>query len=160
MIAEWSANSDIPYKVVYYLQNIENDEYSLATSLTENLMGTTDASVSIKPKTIEHFEYNSTLSNTSGDIAVDGSLELKLYYTRNSYNITAKGNNAKAGTIVQNIDGSYRYGAEITLNAIWGSPAGLVNSLALGICSNFFVNKMLIIVPLSSMKSRPNEKSL
>ncbi len=35
--ATWQANSNTPYKVEYYLQNIDNEEYSLDSSLTENL---------------------------------------------------------------------------------------------------------------------------
>lgn len=96
--AEITANTDTPYKVEYYLQNLENNDYTLQK--TENFTGTTGATVNAEIKTFEHFThteipyYNG--SRESGMIAGDGSLTLKVYYTRDSYTVTFNGN---GGTI-------------------------------------------------------------
>lgn len=49
-------------------------------------------------------------------VYVNGSLVLKMYYTRDSYNVAVSTNNTLAGTIV-NVSGTYRYGTELTLSA-------------------------------------------
>ncbi len=96
--AEITANTNTPYKVEYYLQNLENNDYTLQK--TENFTGTTGATVNAEIKTFEHFThteipyYNG--SRESGMIAGDGSLTLKVYYTRDSYTVTFNGN---GGTI-------------------------------------------------------------
>ena len=132
IMASWTANTDTAYVVEYYLQNIDDDDYTL--SETVNKSGTTDTTASIMAKDIEHFTYNESLSIASGNIAGDGSLVLKLYYNRDSYDITAQVENAKAGTISSN-GGNYRYGTEITLIATtndgytflgWSDGTGIV----------------------------------
>ncbi|NLC97225.1 MAG: InlB B-repeat-containing protein, partial [Erysipelotrichaceae bacterium] len=53
---------------------------------TENLTGTTGTTATASNKTYDGFTYDSTVAGTltSGTIAGDGSLVLKLYYTRNT----------------------------------------------------------------------------
>ena len=111
--AVWSANTDTKYKTEYYLQNLENDEYTLHE--TSNLQGTTDTTANAEIKDFAHFTHKATATD-SGNIAPDGSLVLKVYYTRDKYNVRAVQNNEKGGTIA-NIDGKYKYGAKITLSA-------------------------------------------
>lgn len=53
--AEITANTDTPYKVEYYLQNLENNDYTLQK--TENFTGTTGATVNAEIKTFEHFTH-------------------------------------------------------------------------------------------------------
>ena len=55
---------------------------------TEELEGTTNSLAKAVGLTLTGFEYNSELSTASGIIEADGSLVLKLYYTRNTYTIT------------------------------------------------------------------------
>ena len=110
--AGWSANTDTKYKVEYYWQNIENDDYTLYE--TVNLQGTTDTTAVAEQKSYAHFTFNFGVAK--GNIAGDGSLVLKLYYTRDKYTIKTNINNAKAGTATQT-DGTYKYGTEFTLNA-------------------------------------------
>ena len=88
--AIWTANTNTPYKVEYYLQNVENDLYALVSSETRH--GTTDTIASETPKTIEHFTFTESGSVTEGEIAGDGSLVLKLYYNRDKYTVTFNGN--------------------------------------------------------------------
>ncbi len=100
--ASWAANRNTPYKVEYYLQNIENDDFSLKKS--ENKFGVTDTTAVAEVLTFEHFEYKVT-DSVSGNIAPDGSTVLKVYYTRNTYTVEFKGNGGVLfeGTTLQHI---------------------------------------------------------
>ena len=84
--SNWSARADTAYTVEYYLQNIADNGYTLSETVGKS--GTTDTTASVTAQDIEHFTYNETLSTVSGNIAGDGSLVLKLYYTRDEYSVT------------------------------------------------------------------------
>ena len=89
--AQWKANTNTAYKVEYYLQDLESESnYSLHE--TENLTGTTDTTANAEIKSFAHFTFNADISETQGNIAPDGSLVLKVYYTRDSYTVTFNGN--------------------------------------------------------------------
>ena len=89
--AQWTANTNTAYKVEYYLQDLES-EYNYSLHETENLTGTTDATANAEIKSFAHFTFNADISETQGNIAPDGSLVLKVYYTRDSYTVTFNGN--------------------------------------------------------------------
>ena len=112
--ASWTANTDTVYKVEYYLQNLEDDGYALQE--TNNLTGTTDTTATAQVKTFEHFTYDENNSTPSGNINGDGSLVLRVYYTRDSYSIIVNANNIKAG-VATGVNGDYRYEKEVTLTA-------------------------------------------
>ena len=81
--AQWTANTDTPYVVQHYKQNADKDGYDLVATATENLTGTTDATVTATPKVggdFAGFVVNNDLSVMSGKVAADGSLVLKVYY--------------------------------------------------------------------------------
>ena len=81
--AQWTANTDTPYVVQHYKQNADKDGYDLVAAVTENLTGTTDATVTATPKVggdFAGFVVNNDLSVMSGKVAADGSLVLKVYY--------------------------------------------------------------------------------
>ena len=93
--AQWTANTNTAYKVEYYLQDLESESnYSLHE--TENLTGTTDTTANAEIKSFAHFTHTENpyygYSYESGNIAPDGSLVLKVYYTRDSYTVTFNGN--------------------------------------------------------------------
>ena len=112
--ASWTANSDTAYKVEYYLENVGKNGYDLLR--TDNLTGTTDTTAKVTPEVIEHFTYDSYKSTVSGNIDGDGSLVLRVYYTRNTYTISTTVNNSKGGS-VSDSNGIYSYDAEVTLKA-------------------------------------------
>ena len=112
--ASWTANTDTAYKVEYYLQNLEDNGYTLQE--TNDLAGTTDTTAAAEIKTFEHFTYDEGASSVSGNIDGDGSRVLSVYYTRDSYTIVVNGNNEKAGTST-NVNGSYLFEQEFTLTA-------------------------------------------
>lgn len=93
--AQWTANTNTAYKVEYYLQDLES-EYNYSLHETENLTGTTDTTANAEIKSFAHFTHTETpyygYSYESGNIAPDGSLVLKVYYTRDSYTVTFNGN--------------------------------------------------------------------
>ena len=112
--ASWKANTDTKYTVEYYLENLEKTGYDLAE--TENLEGTTDTTVVITPKAFEHFTYNAQKSATSGTVYADGSLVLRVYYTRNSYTVTTSIDNTNGGSVTKGK--AYPYGTEVKLNTV------------------------------------------
>lgn len=89
--ANWRANTDIRYIVEHYTENLDGLDYTLHSRQGENgeLIGTMDTVVTAEPITIHGFTYNEEKSkNTiSGTVVADGSLVLKVYYTRNSYTL-------------------------------------------------------------------------
>ena len=93
--AAWTANTNTAYKVEYYLENLEDNNYTLIE--TKNLQGTTDTTVTAEIKTYDHFTFNEMKSISSGNVSCDGSLVLKVYYTRNTY--TLSNANTSYGTI-------------------------------------------------------------
>ena len=99
LVANWEARTDTPYTVEHYLENLDG---SYALDTTEHLKGTTDTTVTAAAKSYDNFTYDSTVPDTvaSGNIAGDGSLVLKLFYTRNTYDYTVR-------HIKQLPDGSY-----------------------------------------------------
>lgn len=105
--AIWNANTNTPYKIEYYLQNLEDDEYTLQENDTEYLTGTTDtAAKATTTKTYEHF---TVIENTAtANISPDGSTVLQVYYTRDIYtvNISASENI----TLSTDYSGQYKYG--------------------------------------------------
>ena len=112
----FTANGKTPYKVEHYQQNLEDDGYTLAE--TENLTGETDTTATANPKTYPGFAFNGTAGGTvaSGNIAGDGSLVLKLYYTRNSYKVSyAYTGTVPAGASALPATASHKYGADVTV---------------------------------------------
>ena len=75
--ATYTPRTDTPYKVGHYLQNANDDGYTLKD--TDNLIGTTTAQTAAQAKNYEHFLAGS-VAQTS--IEGDGSTEIKIYYTR------------------------------------------------------------------------------
>ena len=112
--ASWTANKNTPYKVEYYLQNLDDNEYTIYE--TDDLTGTTDTTATATVKEYTHFTYNASESTISGNVTPDGSLVLSVYYTRDSYAIVVNNNNAKAGTATS-INGNYRYEKSFTVTA-------------------------------------------
>ena len=83
LVAKWIANTDTPYIVNHYQQNLENDEYVLFE--TENLTGTSDSTITPNVKTYNGF--NSPKAQTT-TISADGTRVINYYYTRVTYTLT------------------------------------------------------------------------
>ena len=87
-VAQWTPATDTKYIVEHYLQNLTDDGYTEPE--TETKAGTTGATATAAAKTYTGFACDESVEGTikSGIIKADGSLVLKLYYTRNKHNIT------------------------------------------------------------------------
>ena len=85
--AKYSSN-ERPYKVEYYLQSF-GVSYVLNVGATINAKGNTGDLVVAEIKSFEGFTHNANLQGNvlEGNVLGDGSLVLKVYYTRNSYSI-------------------------------------------------------------------------
>ena len=118
--AQWEARTDTPYTVEHYLENLDG---SYALDTTEPLKGTTDTTVTAAAKSYDNFTYDSTVPDTvaSGNIAGDGSLVLKLFYTRNTYDYTVRhikqlpdGSYDEANAEVETLSGKFEALAAVT----------------------------------------------
>ena len=112
-IAKWTANTNTTYKVEHYLQNLDDDNYPELPYETDNLTGTTDTLTNVEVNTYEGF---TSPTITQVNINGNGSTVIKLYYDRNSYDLSLSQNNEKAGTITG--AGTYKYGKSITITTI------------------------------------------
>ena len=114
----FTANGDTAYTVEHYQQNLAGDGYDLVEADTEHLTGETDTTATANPKAYTGFTFDGTVEGTvaSGNIAGDGSLVLKLYYTRNSYEVSyAYTGTVPAGASALPAAASYKYGADVTV---------------------------------------------
>lgn len=121
--AVWKAHTDTPYKVQYYLENANDNGYTLHE--TVDLQGETDMFARAEIKTFEHFfhtyspnGYYYGRESESGNIRGDGSLVLKVYYNREKFSISNE--NPDFGSITN--EGMKKYGATISTAA---TPANL-----------------------------------
>lgn len=86
--AVWKAHTDTPYKVQYYWENANDNGYTLHE--TVDLQGETDTTATAQIKSYEHFSHKSTATD-GGNINGNGSLVLKVYYTREMLTVTFNG---------------------------------------------------------------------
>ena len=88
IFGSFSPRMDTPYIVEHYLEDLTEGNYTLTK--TDNLTGTTDTEATATAKAYEGFTFDNSVegTNLSGNIDGDGNLVLKLYYKRNSYNVT------------------------------------------------------------------------
>ena len=92
--AGWRAKLDTKYKVEYYVQNIDDDNYTIEDS--QILTGQTGTLVNANVINKVGFYVDEDLTDESGNrlqvlsaiIAGDNSTVLRVYYTRNIYKIT------------------------------------------------------------------------
>ena len=117
----WKKNGDGTYKLEYWLEKMDGT-YENTETITgrTGTIGTTASVTDADKKQITGFTFdadnvNNVLSDT---ISADGSLTLKLYYTRNSYTVKYQ----YTGTVPKDATGlpaeaTYKYGAEVTVTA-------------------------------------------
>lgn len=110
--ASWLANSDTPYKVEHWLQNINDDNYTKVESDTQLLTGTTTGTTVAVSKDYTGFSLKE-LSQDS--IAADGSTVIKIYYDRNTTSYTFTSDGGKWNDNSQKRIVSGRYGASVSI---------------------------------------------
>ena len=101
------------YKVEHYKEKLDGS-YELAE--TENFKGITRSKVIANAKEYIGFteDKNNSQRIAEGIVARDGSLTLKLYYTRNEYTLTLNKDENIENVIGA---GTYKYGATVSINA-------------------------------------------
>ena len=101
LYAQWEAGDATAYKIVYYGENLDGTGYEEIK--TENHTGVTNTTISATVINIPGFTYDAANTGNvlSGEIAADGSLVLKLYYSRNSYTLTLDFNGESMKQAVQ-----------------------------------------------------------
>ena len=113
--ANWTANTNTPYKVQHWQQTVTGGDTENSTNYTvadtQNLTGTTASSVSPSVKTYTGF---TSPSKKTATIAANGSTVINYYYKRNSYTVSLT-----KGTGIATVSGAgtYKYKASVTINA-------------------------------------------
>ncbi|GEM_PF-7068364 len=121
LYAQWSPNLDTEYNIEFYFENIDDNEFTKDDSKTITKQGQTGATTeAIDTSTQEYqftsFTFDSNNSNNviSGTIERHGNTTLKLYYTRNTYEITFNANGGKiSGTDSETTTITAKYGKTI-----------------------------------------------
>ena len=125
LTAQWTPSEGTGYMVEYYLENLDDAGYTRTEQITNR--GKTNNRVSAEEKTYDGFTLDKTIPGTkdSGTIAADGSLVLKLYYTRNSYNVTYQyeGTAPTDAPDLTTLGGTHKYGAEVTVDTTVSADA-------------------------------------
>ncbi len=117
----FTAEKNIPYKIIHYTEELDGtwkEYYSYDASGTAG-----EQSIEAQPLTIEGFTFDGSVEGTlkQGIIAGDGSLVLKLFYTRNSYTVTYEyTKNSETDTIPSDAtslpeEKTYKYGETVTV---------------------------------------------
>ena len=82
LTAHWTANTNTMYTVIYWVENVDDTDYSFHSSDTK--YGTTGTSTNISAKSIEGFTAKTVTQQT---IAGDGTTIVNVYYSRNTYTV-------------------------------------------------------------------------
>ncbi len=139
--AKYTPNTNTPYTVCHYLKDLGASTYTLHKGSCEMKSGTSDSTLTLANLTtpITGFTYDEGFAGTSASgttkpssgavtttiLLANGTRYVNLYYTRNSYTITAGAGNGVstvAGTGWTNtgtatMTKSYEYGSTITLSS-------------------------------------------
>ncbi len=112
----YTRNTDTRYRVEHYLEKLDKTGFTIREF--ESLTGKTGDEVTASAKDYAGFTYDESVAGTkkAGTIAGDGSLVLKLYYTRNSYSVIYKYvNNVPVNADPLPLQIDYAYGASIII---------------------------------------------
>ena len=106
-----STAGTVNYKVEFYIQNIEDDNYTLDVDATVTKTGTTGsvAKLNNTEKTRDGFTLNTNMTQDNKTVLGTGDTVLKAYFDRNVHTITVTGDADSA----KNKAYSYKYGAPI-----------------------------------------------
>ena len=107
---EYTAKTNTPYVVNHYKMNLDGENYTKVEDDTQNLTGTTDATITPAVNTYDGFTSPSTQTTT---ISGKGDTVVNYYYTRNKYTLTIN----HPEYLEEDKSGEYYYEEEITLTA-------------------------------------------
>ncbi len=89
----------------YYLQNLEDNNYTLTE--TYSFTGTTDSTATAEIKSFSHFSFNQQKSTVSAKVTGKGNQILKIYYTRDVYSVSISA--GPCATITNTINDNYKF---------------------------------------------------
>lgn len=98
LYAVWIEGDPIDYTIEYYLQTKDLSGYEKSEKNSNTLQNVAGKEVTAQPESIDGFTFDDTHKDniTSGIVAEDGSLVLKLHYNRNKYTVTFDKNSKTA----------------------------------------------------------------
>ncbi|MDQ0359851.1 hypothetical protein [Breznakia pachnodae] len=105
--ASYTANTNTPYTIEHHL---EQEDGTYRVQDTEGGTGTTGTTVTATPKTYSGYTLDTTIAGTlqSAEIAGDGKLVLKLFYTKDEEPITSDEATYKVEHYLQQEDGTFK----------------------------------------------------
>lgn len=97
LYAVWAKKADTPYTVVYWLENAEDDGFSVDS--VEKKTGTTGATAEYAKKSLPHFSFQK-----AEDLKIkgDGSTTVNVYYTRDKYTLHLMNGIRPGSSTIQN----------------------------------------------------------
>lgn len=98
LYAVWIEGEPVNYTVEHYLQTKDLSSYEKSEKNSNTLQNVAGKEVTVKSESIDGFTFDNTHKDniTSGIVAEDGSLVLKLHYNRNKYTVTFDKNSKTA----------------------------------------------------------------
>ena len=119
LYAKWNPSSNVSYTVIHWLENADDDNYSLAAS--ESKSGITGSKTEATAKTYVGFTSPAAKDIDQETIAGDGSTIVNVYYKRNmyevkfsSYSYTDWRGHSHPGTEYTSLRITAKYGANIS----------------------------------------------
>ena len=119
LYAKWNPSSNVSYTVIHWLENADDDNYSLAAS--ESKSGITGSKTEATAKTYVGFTSPAAKDIEQETIAGDGSTIVNVYYKRNmyevkfsSYSYTDWRGHSYPGTEYTSLRITAKYGANIS----------------------------------------------
>lgn len=100
------------YTVKHYQQNLADDGYPTVATATEDKTGAGGEQTAAEAKEYKGFTAQAFSQET---IAADGTTVVKIYYTRNKYNVTLPAAVAEGSITTADGTANLKYGASITL---------------------------------------------
>ena len=111
LYAKWSPCTDTAYKVEHYKENVDDDNFSLMESDTQNITGMTGGQTSAQAKIYEHYTAQNFEQKT---ISADGSTVVKIYYKLEMVTMTFNLDGGKIGGKTS-VTKSMKYGADFSI---------------------------------------------
>ena len=101
LYAQWTAGNSTAYKVEHYFEDLAG-KFVVDSSKTQSFTGVTNSTVNASSITVDGFTFdsNNALNVKSATVNANGNTVLKLYYTRNSYDLVFDFNNSTIKTMV------------------------------------------------------------
>lgn len=111
LYAKWTPNTNTPYTVQHWLQNVDDNNYTNVSDDAETKYGTTGATTNASAKKYEGFTAKTIQQR---EISADGKTVVIVYYDRNTITYTFEANGGDWGESLTETKLSGKYGAKIT----------------------------------------------